>query len=160
MWWLGAGDVCHLCEAAICAKHLRVDPSAIGSGQEGDDSGDIIWLAEPLERRHAADLLDLLFSLAVQEELRPYRSRCNGVDRNLVSAKLVGEDVDEAFDTCLGGDVGTVGREVLREDAAGEGDNTASLGHVLRGLREDEEGSAQVGGDNLVEGLYVALGDG
>src|SRR6202041_2807531 len=159
MWWLGAGDVCHLCEAAICAKHLRVDPSAIGSGQEGDDSGDIIWLAEPLERRHAADLLDLLFSLAVQEELRPYRSRCNGVDRNLVSAKLVGEDVDEAFDTCLGGDVRAVGRKVLREDAAGECDDTASLGYVLRRLREDEKGSAEVRGNDFVEGLNVTFGD-
>src|ERR1700733_5900902 len=120
MWGVRGGGVGDFCGGSVCAKHLRVDPSAIGSGQEGDDSGDIIWLAEPLERRHAADLLDLLFSLAVQEELRPYRSRCNGIDCNLVSAKLVGEDVDEAFDTCLGGDVGTVGREVLREDAAGE----------------------------------------
>ena len=122
-----ASDVCRLCEAAVCAKHLRVDPSAIGSGKEGDDVCDIVWLAEPLERRHAADLLDLLFRLAVQKELRPYRSRCNGVDRDLVSAKLVGENMDEAFNACLGGDIGTVGGEVLGEDAAGEGDDPARL---------------------------------
>ena len=94
-------DVCCLCEAAVCAKHLRVDPSAVGPGKKGDDVCDIVGLTEPLKRRHAADLFDLLFSLAVQEELSPYRSRCNGVDRNLVSAKLVGEDMDKAFDACL-----------------------------------------------------------
>src|SRR5271163_5041029 len=122
-------------------------------------SAAIVGLTEPLKRRHAADLFDLLFSLAVQEELRPYRSRCNGVDRNLVSAKLVGEDMDKAFDACLGGDVRAVGRKVLRQDAAGECDDTASLGYVLRRLREDEEGSAEVRGNDFVEGLHVTFGD-
>jgi hypothetical protein len=64
-------DVCCLCEAAVCAKHLRVDPSAVGSGKKRDDVGDIVGLTKPLKWRHAADLFDLLFSLAVQEELRP-----------------------------------------------------------------------------------------
>ena len=105
-------------------------------------------VTEPLKWRHAADLLDLLVGLAVQEKLRPYRPRCDGVDGNLVSAKLVGEDVDEAFDACLGSNVRAVGGEVLRENATGEGDDTASLSYVLRGLREDEEGSAQVGDPN------------
>src|ERR1700735_4506204 len=153
-------DVCGLCEATVCAKHLRVDPSAVRPGKKGDDVCDVVGLTEPLQRRHAADLFDLLFSLAVQEELRPYRSRCNGVDRNLVPAKLVGEDMDEAFDACLGGDVWTVGGEVFSEDAAGEGDYAAPFGYMLRGLREDDEGSTQVSGDDLVEGLYVAFGDG
>src|SRR6202161_3608956 len=153
-------DVCCLCEATVCAKHLGVDPSAVGPGKKGDDVCDIVGLTQSLQRRHAADLFDLLFRLALQEELRPYRSRGNGVDRNLVSAKLVGEDVDKAFDACLGGDVRAVGRKVLREDAAGECDDTASLGYMLRGLREDEEGSAEVRGDDFVEGLHVAFGDG
>src|SRR5580692_10072528 len=153
-------DVCCLCEATVCAKHLRVDPSAVGPGKKGDDVCDIVGLSEPLKRRHAANLFDLLFSLAVQEELRPYRSRCNGVDRNLVSAKLVGEDMDKTFDTCLGGDVRAVGRKVLREDAAGECDDTAALGYVLRCLREDEEGSAEVRGNDFVEGFDIAFGDG
>src|SRR3984957_10725668 len=112
-------DVCCLCEAAVGAKHLRVDPSAVGPGKKGDDVCDIVGLTEPLKGRHAADLFDLLFSLAVQEELRPYRSGGNAVNRDLVSAKLVGKDVDKAFDACLGGDVRAVGRKVLREDAAG-----------------------------------------
>src|ERR1700722_17212278 len=153
-------DVCCLCEATVCAKHLRVDPSAVGSGKKRDDVGDIVGLTEPLKRRHAGDLFDLLFSLAVKEELRPYRSRCNGVDRNLVSAKLVGEDMDKAFDACLGGDVRAVGGKVLCEDTAGEGDDTASLGYVLRRLREDEESSAEVRGNDFVEGLDVPFGDG
>jgi len=153
-------NVCCLCEATVCAKHLGADPSAVGTGKKGDDVCNIIGLAEPLKRRHAADLFDLLFSLALQEELRPYRSRCNGVDRNLVSAKLVGEDMDKAFDARLGGNVRAVGRKVLREDAAGECDDAASLGYVLRRLREDEEGSPQVRGNDFVECLHVAFGDG
>src|ERR1700678_98904 len=155
-----ASEVCCLCEATVCAKYLRVDPSTIGAGKEGDDVCDIVRLTETLKRRHAADLFDLLFSLAVQEEFGPNRSRCNRVDRNFVPAKLVGEDMDEAFDAGLGGDVGPVGGEVLREDAAGEGDDAAALSYALRSLREDEEGSAEIGGDDFVEGLYVAFGDG
>jgi hypothetical protein len=152
-------DVSCLCEATVGAEHLRVDPSAIGSGKKGDDVCDIGGLTEPLKRRHAADLLDLLFRLAVHEEFRPYRSRCNGVDRNLVSAKLVGEDMDKAFDACLGGDVRAVGRKVPREDAAGECDDPASFRDVLRRLREDEKGSAEVRGNDFVEGLHVTFGD-
>src|SRR6202522_2458134 len=150
-------DVCCLCEATVCAKHLRVDPPAVGPGKEGDDAGDIVGLTKPLKRRHAADLFDLLFSLAVQEELRPYRSRCNGVDCNLVSAKLVGEDMDKAFDASFRSDVRAVGRKVLREHAAGECDDTASLGYVLRRLREDEKGSAEIRRNDFVEGLHVTF---
>src|ERR1700734_1239292 len=153
-------EVCCLCEAPVWPKPLRVDPSAGEPGKKGDDVCDIVGLTEPLKRRHAAELFDLLFRLAVQEELRPYRPRCNGVDRNLVSAKLVGEDMDKAFDACLGGDVRAVGRKVLRQDAAGECDDTASLGYVLRRLREDQEGSAEVRRNDFVEGLHVTFGDG
>src|ERR1700684_4549391 len=155
-----ASEVCCLCEATVCAKHLRVDPSTIGAGKEGEDVCDVVGLTETLKRRHAADLFDLLFRLAVQEELRPYRSGRDGVHRNLVSAKLVGEDMDESFDACLEDDIVSVCVEVLVEVAAGEGDNAASLSYVLRRLREDEEGSAEVGGDDFVEGLHVAFGDG
>src|ERR1700693_6524270 len=97
-----------LCKAAVCVKHLRIDPSTIGSGEEGDDARDIVWLAEAFKWRHAADLFDLLFGLALQEEFGSDGSRRNGVDCNFVSAKLVGQNVDEAFDACLGGDVGAV----------------------------------------------------
>src|ERR1700722_20415053 len=82
--WLRANGVGFLCEAAVRAKHLRVDPSAIGPGKERDGACDIVWLTEAFEWRQAADLFDLLFGLAVQEELRTYRSRCNGVDGNFV----------------------------------------------------------------------------
>ena len=66
-------DVCCLCETAVCANDLGVDPPAIGSGEEGDDACDIVGRTEPLKRCHAADLFDLLFSLTVQEELRPHK---------------------------------------------------------------------------------------
>src|ERR1700733_2002822 len=131
------GDVCPLCEAAICAKHLSVDPAAIGSGKEGDDVCDIVRLTEAFEWRHVADLFDLLFRLAFQKKLCANRARCNGVDRNLVSAKLVGKNMDEAFDARLGSDVRAVGGEILGENAAGEGDDAPTLGNVMRRLREN-----------------------
>ena len=68
-------NVCCLCESTVCAKHLRVDPPAVGPGKKGDDVCDIVGLTEPLKRRHAADLFDLFFSLAVQEKLRSYRAQ-------------------------------------------------------------------------------------
>ena len=67
--------------------------------------------------------------------------------------------MDKAFDACFGGDVGAVSGEVLGEDAAGESDDTAALCNVLCRLREDEEGSAQVSGDDFVEGFDVAFSD-
>ncbi len=60
-----------LCEATVCAKNLCVDPSAIGSGKEGDDACDIVWLAEAFEWRPAADLLNLFFSLAIRKSSVP-----------------------------------------------------------------------------------------
>src|SRR5580698_11315410 len=137
-------DLSCLCEAAVCAKHLRIDPSAIGPSQKGDDICDIVGLTKPLKRRHAADLLDLFFRLAIQEKLRSYRSGCDGIDRDLVSAKLVGENMDQAFNACLGGDVRAVCGKVLRENAAGECDDAPAFRDVLRCLREDEECSAEV----------------
>ena len=151
--------MCRLDQAAVWAEYLPVDPTAIGSGQEGDDAGNIVGLAEPLERSYASGLLDQFFALALEEKLGGNRSWGNGVDGDLVSAKLIGEDRDEPFDTCFGGDVGAVGGESPGDDAAGEGDDTAALGDVLRCLREDEEGPAQVGGDDLVECFNVALGN-
>ncbi len=152
--------MCHLCEASVCAEYLSVDPSAVRTGEEGDDAGNIVGLTEPLEGSHATDLLNLFFRLAVEKKLGGNGSGGNGVDGDFMSAKLICEDVDEAFNTCFGGDVWAVGGEVLGEDAAGEGDDTAALCNVLRRLREDEKGSSEVGGDDFVEGFNVALGDG
>jgi hypothetical protein len=104
---------CVLCEAAVRAEHLSVDPSTIGPSKERHDICDIVRLTEAFEWCHAADLLDLFFSLAVQEELGTYRSGRDGVDSDLVSAKLVGENMDEAFDTRLGGDIGAIGGEIF-----------------------------------------------
>src|SRR5260370_15319844 len=120
----------------------------------------MVGLAEPLERSNASGLLDQFFALALEEKRGGNGSWGNGVDGDLVSAKFICEDRDEPFDTCFGGDVGAVGGESPGEDTAGEGDDTAALRDVLRCLREDEEGPAQVRGNDLVEGFDVAFGDG
>src|SRR6201993_4020230 len=157
---LAGGDECRLYQAPVWADYLPVDPAAIGSGQEGDDAGNIVGLAEPLERSYASGLFDQFFALALEEKRSGNGPWGNGIDSDLVSAKFICEDRDEPFDTCFGGDVGAVGGESPGDDAAGEGDDTAALCHVLRCLREDEEGPAGVGGDDLVEGFDVAFGDG
>src|SRR6201982_2236864 len=157
---LAAGDVCRLYQAAVWADYLPVDPAAMGSGKEGDAAGNIVGLAEPLERSYASGLLDQFFALALEEKRGGNGSWGNGIDGDLVSAKFICEDRDEPFDTCFGGDVGAVGGESPGDDAAGEGDDTAALGDVLRCLREAEEGPAEVGGNDLVEGFHVAFGDG
>ena len=36
--------------AAVGAQHLAVDPAAVRAGQEGHDAGDVVRLAQPLER--------------------------------------------------------------------------------------------------------------
>ena len=93
-----------------------------------------------------ADLLDLFFSvLAVQgkKSSSSYGTGRNGVDRDLVPAKLVGENMDQAFDACFGGNVRTVVGEILGEDTAGEGNNAASFGDACcAACVQDQEGSA------------------
>src|ERR1700677_2176916 len=41
-----ASDGCRLCEAAVCAKHLRVNPPAIGANEEGNNPCDIVRLTD------------------------------------------------------------------------------------------------------------------
>src|ERR1700733_5043377 len=160
MWVTRVRGVRFLCEAAVCAKYLRVHPSAIRSGKEGDNACDIVWLAEAFQRRQLTKLSDLLFCLVAKEKFCRDRSGGDRIHRDFVSAEFICKHMHQAFNACLGSDIGAVGGEVLSEDAAGEGDDTAALGDVLRCLREDEEGSAQVRGNDLVECLDVAFGDG
>jgi hypothetical protein len=70
----------------------------------------------------------------------PGWSRRHSVHRDVATAQLVRQHRNEAFDSGLGGDIAPVCGEGLREYAAGEGDDAASLGDALRRLREDEEG--------------------
>ena len=66
-------------ETTVARSTLRVDPSAVGSGEERHDGGDVFGLAEPLERRKFAQFVDLRLGLAAQEQLRQDRSWRNGV---------------------------------------------------------------------------------
>src|SRR5882757_3408981 len=67
--------------------------------------------------------------------------------------------MNQALDSRLGSDVGTVSREGLGENAAGESDDSPSISNMLCRLREYQEGSAQVGRNHLVEGGHVYAGD-
>src|SRR5258706_10709368 len=67
--------------------------------------------------------------------------------------------MDHPLDSCLGSDVGTVSREGLGENTAGESHDAPAIRNMLCRLREYKEGSAQVGRDHLVEGGHVSAGN-
>src|ERR1700758_5454182 len=67
--------------------------------------------------------------------------------------------MNQALDSRLGSDVGTVSWEGLGENAAGESEDAPAIRNMLCRLREYLEGSAQVGRDHLVESGHVSAGN-
>jgi hypothetical protein len=59
---------------AIGAEHPSVHPAIIRAGQESDHLGYVFWPAEVLERGQFAELLNLRFRFALQEELGRHRA--------------------------------------------------------------------------------------
>jgi hypothetical protein len=53
----------------VGAEHLAIDPCAVGSGEKGDDGGDVRGLAQPFERRELGEVVDHRLRLAFEEEL-------------------------------------------------------------------------------------------
>src|SRR5207249_10278367 len=65
-------------------------------------------------------------ALAFQEEFGPDRPWRYNVYGNIAAAQLVCQDVHQAFDSGLRGNVGTIGREILRQHAARKRNNPAA----------------------------------
>ena len=60
--------------AAVGVEDLAVDPAG-RAGQEGDDLGDVVGLAQALQRRLGGDPVDQLLRLAVEEQRRSRSGR-------------------------------------------------------------------------------------
>src|SRR5262249_40226537 len=58
------------CETTVGPDHLRVHPPAVGAGQIGDGTGDVLGLANAFEGRHPGQLVDEGRRLPREEQLR------------------------------------------------------------------------------------------
>ena len=92
-WWRGRRSD----DPAIGAQHLAVDPATVRSGEERHRVGDILGLAEPLQRREPCEVVDHLLRLAVEEQLCCGRPRCDGVDRDVSAAQLFRHDMPSSI---------------------------------------------------------------
>src|SRR5438132_10077994 len=117
-------------------------------------------MRSPRLLRLTAELCDLLRRLAIQEQIGACRSRRDRVHRDVAAAQLICQDRNEAFDSGLGGNIGSIGWEGLCQYAAGESDNASAFCHVLRCLCEYQKGTAKVGGNDLIKGLHITLRNG
>ena len=67
---------------AIRAKHLAVDPTPIGAGQERDGRRNVLRRAEALKRIHLRHPVDEFLRFSMEEQIRGGRPRRYGVYRN------------------------------------------------------------------------------
>ena len=104
-------------KASIGAQYLRVDPSAIRSGQEGHYAGDVFRLTQSFERRHFSKFFDLRLSLPFQKQLRRDWARGYRVYSYVSATQFIGKNSHQAFHACFGSDVGTIIRKRFRNDA-------------------------------------------
>ena len=65
----------------------------------------------------------------------------------------------ETFDAGLRRDIGTIGRETLSQDTAGENDNAAAVDDVISRFAHDQIAAAKIGRDDFVEIVDVARPD-
>jgi hypothetical protein len=53
-------------DPAVCADYLTVDPSSIGSGEEGDNGGNVCGLAQPLQWGKLREAVDDFLRFALK----------------------------------------------------------------------------------------------
>jgi len=70
---------------------LAVDPTSVGSSEERDRRGDVGGLAQPLQRSELRQVVDHLFRLANEEQLRCRRSRSDRIDGDVAATEFFGE---------------------------------------------------------------------
>src|SRR5687767_7766124 len=78
--------------ASVGSEDLAVDPVPFRAGEEGNHSGDVLRRAQSLQRRGLGELVDLLGSLAVEEELGGRGPGRDGVHGDVPPAQLASED--------------------------------------------------------------------
>src|SRR5258708_25420755 len=68
--------------SAVGAQHLAVDPSAVGTDEEGHGGRDIRGRAQPLQRIHLGETIDPFPRLPYQEQIGRGRAPCGSVGRD------------------------------------------------------------------------------
>src|ERR1700677_1960805 len=72
--------------AAIDAKGLAIDPSAIRTDEEGNRCRNVVWLTKSLQPRHLGKVRDLLVRLAFKERVGCCRAGSHGIHRDVAPA--------------------------------------------------------------------------
>jgi len=139
---------CGLAKTAASEKSLAGKPGRVFRGQKDSDGGDIIWLADAAEwGLREGGLFELRSDpAAAVGALSLDYAGTDGVDPDLLRAKLAGQHASDGVDGSLSAGVN---RAVRRCDAANNGAHVydaASLSQVLHsGLRRKEEAQHVLG---------------
>ncbi len=138
--------------SAVCAKHLAVDPTPIGAGQERDGRRNVLRRAEALKRIHLRHPVDEFLRFSVEEQIRGGRPRRYGVYRNRLPAQLFGKDPRQCLDSCFRRGVNAIGFELESDNTRGEVDDPPILAEAFGCFPESVERAFQVDGDLPIEG--------
>src|ERR1700688_1334123 len=78
-------------DSAVDAQHLAIDPGGIGTGEKGDDVGDVAGLPETLERRHLGEAIQHFLRFTLEKEIGGGGSGGHGIHRDVATAHFLGE---------------------------------------------------------------------
>ncbi|KAF4530878.1 hypothetical protein B566_EDAN018918 [Ephemera danica] len=132
--------------------HRAVDVAGLIAGQEGVGVGNVLRLAQPVQRHLFAHVVQHLLGNGVQDR-RFYKTRRHGIDANALGPELAAPGLGEADDAELAGGVIRLAEVAVDADhAAGVQDDAAALQHqgVDHGLGAVEH-AAQVDVDHRIE---------
>ena len=150
------GDLDH---SAIRAKHLAVDPTPIGAGQERNGRRNVLRRPEALKRIHLCHPIDEFLRFSVEEQIRGGRPRRYGVYRNRPPAQFFRKNARKCLDSCFRRGVNPIGFELESDDARGEVDDPPILAEAFGCFPESVERAFQVDGNLPIEGRVVSAAD-
>src|SRR3954447_4809568 len=132
--------------AAIDDERLAGDEVAVGRGEEGDGTDEILRPLHPLQRPRASGRLPVLDQRVVGVLLRERAAGRDAVDADIVLADLHRERLGEADDAGLAGDVMDARGRALDRRARADVDYlaVALMWHLRDDLSSFEPSAAQV----------------
>src|SRR5579859_1733496 len=126
-------------EAAIGPQDLAGDPGGIGAGQQGHDGGDVLRLAEPLERGLGDLVLERLARVRGPQPFGLRGTRRHGVHRYPAPAELQRRHRRKVLQRALGAGIQCSARWMQPGVERGDGDDTAAVAQGPAGVLDDEE---------------------
>src|SRR5436305_8669200 len=158
---MGVGGSAHR-EAAADADGLAGDEGGLVRGEERDDAGDVVRLAEPPERYRPGQGLAQLRSRELGEQRGVSRAGAHAVDPDLVPCHLPGQRLGEGDHAALGGGVDRLARgsdpaRVRTQVHHGPG---ALAGHHRHHCLAGVQDAVQVDPDGAIPVGRVGVGEG